>query len=71
MGGHDSNVGPGRPNVEPTVETLKEALEETFDQHSFVPPPPTTGSGKSSILKEAPPGEMVLDDEANGKGGKE
>mmetsp|Transcript_23803 Transcript_23803/g.51550 ORF Transcript_23803/g.51550 Transcript_23803/m.51550 type:complete len:222 (+) Transcript_23803:481-1146(+) len=72
MGGHDSNVGPGRPNVEPTVETLKEALEETFDQHSFVPPPPTstTGSGKSSILKEAPPGEMVLDDETNGDGGK-
>lgn len=57
MGGHDSNVGPGRPNVEPTVETLKEALEETFEDGVFLPPK------RGDTLKEAPPGEMVLDDE--------
>ena len=60
MGGHSSNVGPGRPNVEPTVGAIQESMQDALEIAKQTMPE------KGDTLKEPPSQEMVLDDEKNG-----
>ena len=59
MGGHSSNVGPGRPNVEPTVGAIQESMQDALEVAKQSIP------GKGDTLKEPPSQEMVLEDDKN------
>ena len=51
MGGHSSNVGPGRPTVETGVGALQDSMQEALEMV------------KHSVPAEPPSQEMVLDDD--------
>ena len=53
MGGHSSDVGPGRS---PAVGGLQERMQDALEVAKTIP-------GKGDILKEPPAQEMVLEDE--------
>ena len=55
MGGHSSNVGPGRPTVEAGMGALQDSMQEALEMV------------KHSVPAEPPSQEMVLDnDKENG-----
>lgn len=54
MGGHSSDVGPGRS---PAVGGLQERMQDALEVAKQTIP------GKGDILKEPPAQEMVLEDE--------
>ena len=51
MGGHSSNVGPGRPTVESGGRALQDSMQEALEMV------------KHSVPAEPPSQEMVLDNE--------